>query len=169
MVPHQFFTFFEAASAAAGALVGLLFVAISLRTDSILGEEATPAGRAMAGSSFIGLANGFLVSLVALIPQTPLGSDTAVVALVALVATVRLHRRLSRLESHLLMLAASVLSFVVEFSVGIALAVRPHNTQVLIALAYLVVVSLVVALIRAWALLQGRHVAAPAGTSSSDS
>ena len=65
MVPRQFFAYFGTSSTAAGALVGLLFVAISLRSDTIFGEQASPGGRAMAGSAFIGLANGFFVSLVA--------------------------------------------------------------------------------------------------------
>jgi hypothetical protein len=43
MVPATDLSFFTDSAAAAGALIGLLFVAIWLRTDSIFGDNA-PAG-----------------------------------------------------------------------------------------------------------------------------
>jgi hypothetical protein len=169
MVPREFFNYFAAASAAAGALIGLLFIAVSLRTDTLFGDQASPGGRAMAEASFIGLANSFFVSLVAIIPKATVGTITAVVAVMCLVETVRLHRRLARVEWHPLMLAASAASFGAECVFGVVLAVRPHNTTVVVNLAYIVGVSLLVALIRAWSLLQGRRFTARAGSPGSGS
>jgi hypothetical protein len=65
--------YFAAACAAAGALIGLLFVAVCLTPDSVFGDDANPGGRALAGSTFTALVNAFFVSLVAIIPQTSLG------------------------------------------------------------------------------------------------
>jgi len=48
VVPASFYGYFTAAGAAAGVLIGLLFVAVSLRPDTIFGEQASPAGRAQA-------------------------------------------------------------------------------------------------------------------------
>jgi hypothetical protein len=66
MVPSNYASVFEAASQAAGALIGLLFVVIALRPERILGPRADPASRGLAASSFTGLVNAFFVSLLAL-------------------------------------------------------------------------------------------------------
>ena len=68
MVPSTYASFFDAASQAAGALIGLLFVVIALKPGKIVGDRAEPASRSLAASSFIGLVNAFFVSLLALIP-----------------------------------------------------------------------------------------------------
>jgi hypothetical protein len=87
VVPDSFTAYFTATAGAAGALIGLLFVAISLRPDSVFGQNASQRGRALAGSSFTGLVNGFFLSLTALIPGSNLGVSAAILAVAALVAT----------------------------------------------------------------------------------
>jgi len=44
VVPGEFTAYFAGAAAAAGVLIGLLFVAASLRPESVFGESATPGG-----------------------------------------------------------------------------------------------------------------------------
>jgi hypothetical protein len=44
MVPGAFDAYLGAAATASAALVGLLFVAVSVRDDSIFGPKATPVG-----------------------------------------------------------------------------------------------------------------------------
>lgn len=63
MVPSEFLGFFAAAGTAAGALIGLLFVAVTLRPESVLGDKADPAARAVAGSAFTALVASFAVAL----------------------------------------------------------------------------------------------------------
>ena len=46
MVPAEFTGYFTAAAAAAGVLIGLLFVAVSLRSETVFGDGASAAGRA---------------------------------------------------------------------------------------------------------------------------
>ena len=65
MVPAEFTGYFMAAAAAAGVLIGLLFVAVSLRSETVFGDGASAVGRVQAGSAFISLSNCFFVSLVA--------------------------------------------------------------------------------------------------------
>jgi hypothetical protein len=77
VVPAEFTGYFTAAAAAAGVLIGLLFAAVSVRSDTIFGDDASAAGRAQAGSAFISLSNCFFVSL-ALIPQAGLGAVATV-------------------------------------------------------------------------------------------
>ncbi len=59
-----------AVATAAAALIGLLFVAVSVRDDTIFGPNAIPGGEALAITAFIGLVNSFVVSLLGLIPAT---------------------------------------------------------------------------------------------------
>jgi hypothetical protein len=55
VVPDSFDGYFTAAASAAGALIGLLFVAISMRPDAVLGANPSSHARALASSSFTGL------------------------------------------------------------------------------------------------------------------
>jgi hypothetical protein len=51
VVPGSYVAYFTGAATAAGALIGLLFVAVSLRPDSIFGTTATAQGRLIASSA----------------------------------------------------------------------------------------------------------------------
>ena len=55
MVPDTYIAYFTAAAAAAGVLIGLLFVAVTLRPESVPGERAAPLAQATAGSAFTGV------------------------------------------------------------------------------------------------------------------
>jgi hypothetical protein len=91
MVPSNYASFFDAASQAGGALIGLLFVVIALKPGKIVGDRAEPTSRSLAGSSSIGLVNAFFVSLLALIPgHHNIGIGAAIVAAISLYRTVRL-------------------------------------------------------------------------------
>jgi hypothetical protein len=157
MVPSVYTGYFSAASAAAGALIGLLFVAVSLNPESIFGENGTAQGRSMAGGAFIGLVDVFFLSLMALIPNIDLGTVAVGLGLVALVATVNLHRRLPKREFHLTLLALSAAAFVAQMTEGTLLLISPHQRSLVGDLAALSIASLSVALARAWALMEGRH------------
>ena len=56
-VPAEFSGYFTASSAASGVLIGLLFVAVSLRPETVFGASSSAAGRANAGSTFTALVN----------------------------------------------------------------------------------------------------------------
>ncbi len=92
VVPNSYASFFDAASQAAGALIGLLFVVIALKPGKIVGDRAEPTSRSLGASSFIGLVNAFFVSLLALIPgHHNIGIGAAIVAAFSLFRTLRLH------------------------------------------------------------------------------
>jgi hypothetical protein len=158
MVPEGYSGYFAAGASSAAALVGLLFVAISLRPDSVFGDNARAGGRALAGSTFTSLINAFFLSFLALIPGIDLGYPAFILALLCLYQTVRLHRRLNRTEAHPVLLALSLASFGGELVASIVLILNPHGQGAMQVLVYLVVASFSVALSRAWALIQGRHI-----------
>jgi len=155
-VPAGFYGYFTASAAAAGVLIGLLFVAVSLRPETIFGADAPAAGRAQAGSAFTGLVNCFFVSMVALIPQAGIGVAAIVVSLTSMLATARLHREVARQELQLMMLVLSMATYLYELAIGIQIAVTSGTGQIS-NLAYLQIALFAVALRRAWSLVQGKH------------
>lgn len=165
MVPAEFTGYFTAAAAAAGVLIGLLFVAVALRPDSVFSGDAPPAGRALAGSAFTGLVDSFFVSLVALIPHANLGQVGVIMAVLSLLSTAQLHRRVARQELHIVLLVLGLGIYLLQLVIGILLLLDPADRALVRTAAYLVIASLGVALSRAWKLLQGKHLqsAQPAG------
>jgi hypothetical protein len=81
--------FFVASVGAAAALIGLLFVAISIAPERIFGEAAESARRANAERAFTALGNVFFVSLGALLPHVGITVVTAF-ALVAIASIARM-------------------------------------------------------------------------------
>jgi hypothetical protein len=162
VVPTDYTAYFTATAAAAGVLIGLLFVAVSLRPETIFGEGAPAAGRALAGSAFTGLVNGFFVSLVALIPQAGVGGVSVTVAIISLSATLRLHREVAKQELHAVMLAASMAMYLFQLGVGVADLFNQSSKTLVECAAYIIIGQVSVALGRAWSLMEGRHMVSPA-------
>ena len=59
MVPASFANFFLATAGAGGALIGLLFVAISISPERIFSEGAPRERQAVASGAFTALVNAF--------------------------------------------------------------------------------------------------------------
>jgi hypothetical protein len=158
VVPDAFLGYFTASAAAAGALIGLLFVSISLRPDSVFGGKSAADGRALAGSAFTALVNAFFVSLMALMPAINAGFPAAILAGYSIYRTMQLHWRIGKRNLHLLSLVLSLGTYLWQLVAGVLLAARPHESGFLYTVAYLLIASFGLALVRAWALLQGRHI-----------
>jgi hypothetical protein len=165
-VPAEFTAYFTAAAAASGVLIGLLFVAVSLRPETVFGEVASAVGRAHAGSAFTALVNCFFVSMVALIPQAGLGVAAIILAVSSLLNTATLHREVARQELHLTMLVLGVLTYLVELAFGILLIPHEQSISRIENVAYLQIALFSVALSRAWTLVQGKHLPAAEPVSS---
>jgi hypothetical protein len=157
MVPAGFIGYFTGAATAAAALIGLLFVAVSLRPESLQGTGASVKAHAVAGSAFTALVNSFFVSLIALIPSTNLGYPAAIMALISLYSTFRLHRGLGKGESAVAQLALALAAYLTQFIAGAFLIASPGDQSLVYALAYVGVAAFAAALGRAWSLMQGRH------------
>ena len=87
--------FFVASVGAAAALIGLLFVAITLDPENTVGPKAERERNARAIGAFSALANVFFVSLGGLIPKTG-PKVIAVVAVASLVQTLVASVRMAR-------------------------------------------------------------------------
>jgi hypothetical protein len=153
VVPSSYASFFDASSQAAGALIGLLFVVIALRPGEIVGPRADSASRGLAVSSFTGLVNAFFVSLLALIPGHNIGIGAAIMAVISLYHTLHLH--LGRPGArHIVVFAASLLSYGIELCLAIAYVFRPHDLDLVTDLTFVVIGCFSVALGRAWLLME---------------
>jgi hypothetical protein len=166
MVPAEYDAYFGAAATASAALIGLLFVAVSVRDDSIFGSKATPGGEALAITAFTGLVNSFVVSLLGLIPKVNIGEPAVIAAVIGLVSTVRLQRRL-RTSRNLIVLAVTLLAYAAQFGYGVLLILKPHDSDQLINLSFVLFATLIVSLQRAWSLLKGKHLAGARGSAVS--
>jgi hypothetical protein len=163
MVPGVYDAYLAAAATAAAALIGLLFVAVSVRDDTIFGPKAVPGGEALAITAFTGLVNSFVVSLLGLIPKVNIGQPAVIMAVISIVAVVRLQRRLHT-GRNLLVLAITLLAYAAQLGYGVLLILKPHDSDQLINLSFIVFVTLIVSLQRAWSLLRGRHLASAHGS-----
>jgi hypothetical protein len=162
MVPGAYDAYFATLATAAAALIGLLFVAVSVRDDTIFGPHAMPGGEALAITAFTGLANSFVVSLLGLIPKVNIGEPAVIMAVISIVAIVRLQRRLHT-GSNLLVLAITLLVYAAQLGFGALLLVDSHDSDQLINLSIIVSVTLIVSLQRAWSLLKGKHLTSAGG------
>ncbi len=160
MVPSGYASYLAASATAAAALIGLLFVAVSVRDDSIFGQHAMPGGEPLAITAFTGLVNAFVVSLLGLIPHANIGVAATVMAALSMVTVARLQRRLHSQYRQVLVLTLTLIAYAAQLGIGIDLLARPHDSGQLQNLSYVIFVSLVVSLQRAWSLLKGKHIAA---------
>jgi len=157
VVPGSFIGYFTGAATAAAALIGLLFVAVTLRPESMRGTGAPVKAHAVAGSAFTALINSFFVSLIALIPSTNLGYTAVIMALISLYSTFRLHRGLGKGESAVALFILALTTYLTQLVAGVLLVASPGHQSPVYVIAYVLVAAFAAALGRAWSLLQGRH------------
>ena len=153
MVPSDLVGYFTAAATAAAGLLGLLFVAVSLRPESIFGSQAEDRSRRTANSAFTALVNAFFLSLWALLPSINLGWVALVLGVTCAAATVKLRLHTLGGRPALGLMAVSVALYCAQAVMGALVIAHPHASRDIRVLAYLTLVSFSVALFRAWTLL----------------
>ena len=152
MVPSAYTPYFTALATAGAALIGLLFVAVSMRDDSIFGKSSRPGGEALAITAFIGLVNSFTVSLLAIIPDANIGIAAIVLAVLSLIGAIRLNSRLHAARS-VVVFVITLLAYLAQLYYGIVLIISPRDSGNVKSLAYILFAAMVVSLSRAWSLL----------------
>ena len=163
MVPPDIHDFFLASGGAAAALIGLLFVAVSVASERTVREgTGTPLYGARASAALTAFTNALTVSLFALIPGHKIGPATIAVASAGLVfiaasllSLVRLRQdRGTRLRHGSLLVALGV-TFMFQFIEGVDVSTRPADTGAVNTIAALVVVCFLLGIGRAWQLIGG--------------
>ncbi|HEY1915414.1 MAG TPA: hypothetical protein VGH27_07540 [Streptosporangiaceae bacterium] len=163
MVPDGFNAFFAACGGVAGALIGLLFVAISVSADRLAREEtASQMHRVRAAAALTAFTNSLAVSLFSLIPGHKIGDTAVSVAAVglvfvagALLSMFRLHLLRWRVLLDALFLVGLALVFASQLWQGIDLLGDPHDVGAVDTIAILVVICFLIGIARSWELIGG--------------
>jgi len=160
MVPPEFLNFFSAITGAGAALVGLLFVAVSIAPEQMVTRRAPVERQAVAGSAFTALINAFFVSLVALIPLLNIGTPIVPFICLCLVTTLIQAWQLLRLRKgwqsflrRAFLVALSLVLYGLELLNALHLSFDPSQVGDLYGLIFLLVGVFALGLIRAWQLL----------------
>lgn len=168
MVPASFDNFFLAMAGAGGALIGLLFVAISIDPDRTFGPGIDPGRQRVASGAYMALVNGFFISTSGLLPHANVGDVALPVGVVGLLSSVALARdlighrwhhgrsavdRWRRLGHALLIAAVNIVLYGYEIVLAVGLLQHPHSTPILFSLAGILLGVYAVGLARAWQLL----------------
>lgn len=158
MVPDSFQAFFVASAGAGAALVGLLFVAISLQPERVFGASANLTHQLRATGAYLALVNAFLLSIIALIPGADLTFPAAALALVALLNTGRQSLQFIRRHEQA-GLSAGVVTFgglvIYLAELWIAYELMQGVPGAIIGLCNVVVGIYTIGLLRSWELMGG--------------
>jgi hypothetical protein len=163
MVPEGIRSFFAASAGVGGALIGLLFVAISVSAERLARDEAgAQVHRIRAVAALTAFTNALTVSLFALIPGHKIGPTSVSVAAVgllfvaaALLSLVRLRQlRWATIRDALFMVGLAVV-FVIQLVEGLGINAQPSNSGDVDTIAILVIFCFLIGIARAWELIGG--------------
>jgi hypothetical protein len=159
---HQFFS---ASASVAGALIGLLFVAISVAPERVLGPEASEVHSVRAAASLTAFTNALAVALFGLVPGFDGGDAAVAVAIIGLLfitgALLRVFpgwqaKRVRLID--LSFLIGLLIVFVLQLITGIGLERHANDRGDLQTLCVLVIVCCLIGIERAWELVGGPSV-----------
>jgi hypothetical protein len=160
MVPEGIREFFAASAGVAGALIGLLFVVLTVSAERLAREKpGSQIHRSRAAAALTAFTNALAISLFALIPGQKIAVTAMVVAVfgllfvaAALLSLLRLHQM--RIRDALLLLGLAVV-FVIQLDQGISLIADPGNSGDVNTIAVLVICCFLIGIARAWELAGG--------------
>jgi hypothetical protein len=160
VVPANIHDFFVASGSVAGALIGLLFVAISVSSGRLAAAEGAPLHRVRAAAAFSAFTNALAVSLFALIPGHKIGPAAVAVAVAgllfvtsSLLSLIRLRQvRWSTVPDALFLVGLAIV-FVTQLIEG-ADVIAGHDVPGSVnTIAILVVVCFLIGIARSWELI----------------
>ena len=162
MTPAGYHTFFEATASVAGALIGLLFVAISVAHERLTAPAAAQAHRVRASAALTAFVNALTVSLFALVPGREIGPTALSVALIGLVFVVASLMSLLRVRKSqpgelrdAVFLVGLVIIFALELVFALRVIRHPLRTGAVQGIAILVIVCFLIGIARSWELIGG--------------
>jgi hypothetical protein len=163
MVPENVHDFFVACASVAGALIGLLFVAISVAADRLAREEAkAQVHRIRAVAALTAFIDALAVSLFSLIPGQKIGpaavaaaSAGIVFVAAALLSLIRRHQLRRKVLFDVVFLFGLLIVFVVQLINGADVLVQPRNPGAVDTIASMVVICFLIGIARSWELIGG--------------
>ncbi len=164
MVPSDFLGYFAASAGAGAALVGLLFVAISIEPEAMVQEGAPVERRTVAGGAFNALLNAMFISLSALLPRLNLGVVALTMGIISLINSLFIGGHLLKEQigwkntfRGIWMVLIGLLLYGTEVVYAVRLLVSPSNTDTIFNMGFLLMGIYALGLIRAWELIGARR------------
>ena len=163
MVPEDIHDFFLASGGVAGALIGLLFVAISVSAERLARQEASAQlHRVRAAASFTAFVNALVISLFSLVPGEKIAWSAVAVSVVGLTfvaASLVLLLRLravhwSTVRDGVFLVGLAAI-FIIQLLTGLSLVSQPNDPSAVNTIAILVITCFLVGISRAWELIGG--------------
>jgi hypothetical protein len=168
MAPDSLHDLFFAAAGVAGALIGLLFVAISVEHERLTARDADQVHRVRARSALSAFVNALIVSLFALVPDSSLGIAAAwsgTLGLLFVVGSVLSVRRASRTREsttghvrQLTFLIVMIVVFSAQVLNGARLIAHSHDPGAANWIAVIVIVCFLLGIYRSWELIGGPEI-----------
>jgi hypothetical protein len=163
VVPENLHDFFVACASVAGALIGLLFVAISVAAERLAREEArAQIHRIRAAAALTAFTNALAVSLFSLIPGHKIGptavaaaSSGIVFVAAALLSLVRRHQLHRGTLLDIVFLFGLLTTLVVQLVNGADVLAQPGDSGAVYTIASMVIICFLVGIARSWELIGG--------------
>ena len=161
-MPSNFVPFFAASAGVSGALIGLLFVAMSVVPTLPKSESLTTINTraALALHAFV---NTLIVSLYALVPNDQLSGPVIWVSIISLIVLVMLgivvvvdKENTSKFGSGMMMVLSSIPLFF-ELNGGFELSANQHSSVAISQICNALIIVFLIGVLRSWRLIsQGK-------------
>jgi len=152
VVPPEFLNFFTASTGAGAALVGLLFVAVSLAPEQIVTRRAPVERRAVAGSAFTALIPHFNFGTLIV----PISCLSLLTSLIQAWSLLRLRKGWQSFLRRAILVFLSLGLYGLELRTAVGLITDPSQVGFVYGLLFVLLGIFVLGLTRAWELL-GAH------------
>ena len=163
MVTGTYRDLFVAIAGAAGALTGLLFVALSVAPRPRAGQHQDVIRQVRAAAALLAFSNALAVSLFGLVPHNVIGYPAAVFGVIGVLFTLGGLRSIlsdpaarARVRGQIGLILVLLAVFGVEIVSGVIVAANPDKTVPVDVLGNILVGSLLIGVARSWELVGDR-------------
>jgi hypothetical protein len=154
---------FVAIAGAAGALTGLLFVALSVAPRPRVAQRPNVIRQVRAAAALLAFTNALAVSLFGLVPHNEIGYPAAVFGVIGLLFTFGGLRSIladpvgrTRVRSQIGLIVLLLAAFGVEIVAGVSSIAKPHGTAAIDVIGNVLAGSLLIGVARSWELVGDR-------------